>query len=488
MYALAAVDIGAESGRVILGQVSADSIELREIHRFLNVPVRIAETLYWDFPYLYSQVISGIGKVLTQCERLESVGIDTWGVDFGLIDKRGRLLQNPVHYRDRRTKGIMEKAFKAVPKQEIYEKTGIQFMEINTIYQLYSLIVDNDPLLEIADKILMIPDLFNHFLTGGTLSEFTNASTTQMYDCRSRAWVKDLVGKLGIRSDLFPEVVDAGTEVGYIEVEELPKGIKLVAPATHDTGSAVAGTPFINADNSVFISCGTWALVGMETKQPIVNQVSMEWNLSNEGGVHGTTRFLKNVMGLWLLQECRRQWAKEGVELGYDVLVDNASKVGQAVALIDPDNPEFLYPGDLPARIKQFCAKTEQPIPEGPAQIARTIMESLALKFDFVISLLKKASSREVERIHIVGGGSRNTLLCQLTADATGLEVVAGPAEATALGNIGMQGVALGIFNSIHDVRLLIGKLPEIRTYSPINDMSNKKARFSELLGVSGVL
>ncbi|MCS7064650.1 MAG: rhamnulokinase [Fimbriimonadales bacterium] len=471
MPTLLAVDIGAESGRAILGRLSERSITVQEVHRFPNKPVRVRGTLYWDILKLYDEVLTGMQRAARATEEpIESVGIDTWGVDFALLDRRGQLLGNPVHYRDRRTEGMMDAVLQRIPKAEIYQRTGIQFMPINTLYQLYALVVQQDPQLEQAHTFLTMPDLLHYWLTGEAVCEFTNATTTQCYDPRAGDWARELLAQLGIPAQIFPEIRSPGTTLGNLDREVAEATGLLVAkgvlPAAHDTGSAVAAVPFTDP-KAAYISSGTWSLVGVETPEPVINEQGLQHNFTNEGGVGGRFRLLKNVMGLWLLQESRRTWAAQGNEWSYDELMRMAQDAPPFRALIDPDEIRFLPPGDMPARIQAFCRETAQPVPQSPGEIVRCILESLALKYRQVIDLLEQVCGWHIPVVHIVGGGVQNRWLCQATADATGRPVLAGPVEATAVGNLLVQAMGLGYLNGLDEVRELVRRAFSPTLYEP---------------------
>src|ERR687890_2837358 len=443
-----AVDLGAESGRVVLGRFDGAHVSLVEVHRFPNTPVKLSDGLHWDVMRILSEIKDGLAKAVGK-EEIEGIGIDSWGVDFGLLDGEGALVSNPYHHRDSRTEGMLEEAFGLVPKKEIYGTTGIQFLPINTIYQL--LAMRGSPLLEAAETLLLIPDLINYWLTGERASEYTNATTTQLIDLETGGWSRELLEKLDLPSRLFAPIVSPGTELGPV-LPEVAKEVGATSPvfavASHDTASAIVGVP-AQADDFAYISSGTWSLVGVETREPVVTQEAMEANFTNEGGFGGRTRFLKNVMGLWILQECRRQWAREGNEYSYEELARLAKDAPSAGALVDPDHPAFLAPGNMASRVQSFCERMGQTSPEGPAAIARCVFESLALKYGHAIEQAQRLTGRNVGSINVVGGGSRNALLCQLTADASGLPVVAGPVEATAMGNVMVQAFAQGRVGSL---------------------------------------
>ena len=473
MPRMLALDLGAESGRAVLGLFDGERLTVQEVHRFPNVPVQVGETLYWDILRLFE----GVKESLARASRatgggIASIGVDTWGVDFALLDRRGRLLGNPVHYRDRRTQGMMGEVFRHVPPEEIYRRTGIQFMPINTLYQLFAMVHGKDPQLEIAETFLTIPDLLHYWLSGEKACEFTNATTTQCYDPVVGDWARDLLDRLGIPTHIFPQVIRPGTVLGELvpEVAEdvgLPR-VRITAPASHDTASAVAAIPFRHPQ-AAYISSGTWSLVGVELRTSSIIQQAMAENFTHEGGVAGTFRLLKNVMGLWLLQECRRTWATQGQTWDYEALVRLAETAPPLRALVDPDDPRFLAPGDMPGRISSFCQETSQPTPESPAEVVRCIFESLALKYRWVIERLNTLLGWRIPVVHVVGGGARNEVLCQWTADATGLPVLAGPAEATAIGNLIVQAMALGLVQNLEQARQVVQRSFTPALYEPKN-------------------
>ncbi len=464
-------DLGAESGRAVLGRYDGNQLKLEEMHRFPNGPVQLLDTLYWDSLRLFAEVKRGMSAaVRASSGELGSLGIDTWGVDFGLLDRRGELLGNPYHYRDRRSDGMLDEAFRRVPRQEIFERTGIQFMQINSLYQLLAMVLQESPALFSADKFLMMPDLFNYWLTGRAVSERTIASTSQCFDPIAGNWASSLVERLGIPTRIFPEIVEPGTTlgdvVGPIVAETGVSRLKVVAGSCHDTASAVAAVPAETADYA-YLSSGTWSLMGVEIPGPVINAKSLEYNFTNEGGVCSTIRLLKNITGLWLIQECRRSWAAEGSSLTYDEIAALASGAPAFAALIDPDCGEFLKLGDMPARIRTFCARSDQKPPEDISSMARTVFESLALKYRFVLERLEELVNGRLETIHIVGGGSQNRLLNQFTADATGRTVITGPIEATAAGNALMQLMALGELKSLEEGRDLVRNSFATELYEP---------------------
>ncbi|MBM4424610.1 MAG: rhamnulokinase [Chloroflexi bacterium] len=483
---LAAIDLGAESGRVMLAAFDGRALRLEEIYRFPNVPVRVLRSLHWDPLRLFAEIKHGLGLCAKQAgQTLSGIGIDTWGVDFALLGRDDELVGNPFHYRDRRTEGMMDQAFQRASKEEIFERTGIQFMPINSLYMLLSMA--GTPALESAATFLMIPDLFNFWLSGQKACEFTDATTTQLYDQRAGDWARPLIEKLGLPGRIFLPVTQPGAVLGPLlpaVAEEVGlKSAPIIAPACHDTGSAVAAVPARAADY-VYISSGTWSTVGVEIGSPLITPQSLKYNFTNEGGVSGTVRLLKNVMGLWIVQECRRAWAQAGEEFSYAELVALAEKAAPFAALVDPDDEEFLRPGDMPTRLRGFCAKTGQPTPEDKGSLLRCVFESLALKYRVVIERIEAMLGRRMEIIHIVGGGSQNRLLCQLTADATGRPVVAGPVEATALGNAAAQAMALGHFSSLTEARDVVHHSVDLTTYEPrlSTQWDECYARFTRLL------
>jgi rhamnulokinase len=479
-----AVDLGAESGRVVLGRFGSGRISLEEVHRFPNTPVRLPDGLHWDVLRFHSEIKDGLAKAMRK-EEIGGIGIDSWGVDFGLLDGEGVLVSNPYHHRDTRTEGMMEEAFGLVSKEEIYQTTGIQFLPINTLYQL--LAMRGSPLLEAAESMLLIPDLMNYWLTGEKACEYTNATTTQLLDLQEGGWARDLFEVMDLPSRIPAPIVPPATELGPLlpEVaEEVGAGPPVFAIASHDTASAVAAVP-AESENFAYISSGTWSLVGVETPEPVVTQEAMEANFTNEGGFGGRTRLLKNVMGLWILQECRRQWAREGNDHSYQELARLAKDAPSAGPLVDPDHPTFLPPGDMPSRIRCFCEETGQDLPEEPASVARCVFESLALKYRYAIDQAQSLTGRTVGTVNVVGGGSQNDLLCQLTADAARLPVVAGPVEATAIGNVMVQAFAQGRVGSLEEIRAVVRDSFETSTYEPGGDpeeWSGLHVRFSRLI------
>jgi sugar (pentulose or hexulose) kinase len=468
MTAFAAVDLGAASGRVMVAQVADDRLDLAEVHRFANTPVTAGDTLHWDVLALYREVLDGLRAAGAGDRRPVSVGIDTWGVDYGLLDRGGALLGNPVHYRDRRTDGVMERVLDRVPAEELYRTTGLQQLPINTIYQLAA--SAGTPQLESARTLLMIPDLLRYWLTGQIGAERTNASTTQLYDVRRREWAGDLIAGLGLPTGLFPPLHEPGGLAGPLRPAVLDdiglSTLDAVSVGSHDTASAVVGVPAADGRFG-YISCGTWSLVGLELLRPVLSAQSRLANFSNEGGVDGTIRYLRNIMGLWLLQECLRAWG--GADLRR--LLDEAATVPPFGSVIDPDDPAFLPPGDMPARIADACRRAGEPVPAGPAAMVRCVLDSLALAYRSALATAQRLTGRRIEVVHLVGGGARNALLCQLTADACGLPVEAGPVESTALGNVLVQARRAGLVGpDLGSMRRLLRATQQVRRYEPGGD------------------
>jgi rhamnulokinase len=441
-----AFDLGAESGRAVLGTLDAGVLSIQELHRFANEPVNAGGTLHWDVLRLWHELRRG----LSLAPEIDSVGVDTWGVDFALLDEAGALIQNPVHYRDTRTDGIAERVFEIVGPDEIYDSTGVQFMQINTLFQVFALAQQNPSLLRSARHFITIPDLLNYWLTGRITCEYTNATTTQMFDTRARDWARPLLAKLGIPTLCLEPVIEPGSVIGPLR-RELGHA-RVIAPACHDTGSAVAAIQA--SGDTAFISSGTWSLMGTEAPAPVITPQARAYNFTNEGGVGGTTRVLKNIMGMWLLQSCRKQWQTSD----YATLVAMAKPKPDLKSLIDPDYASFLHPDDMGAAIRGFCEGTQQPGPQTQAEYVQTIFESLALKYRYVLECLSQVTGQTYRTIRVVGGGARNAVLNQYLADATGCRVMAGPVEATALGNIVMQLVATGAVESIAAGREIVAR------------------------------
>ncbi len=470
--AVAAVDLGASGGRVMVGQVSARQLELHEAHRFPNVPVSVLGTLHWDILRLYRGVLDGL-RAAARTFDLASVGIDGWGVDYGLLDSAGALLGNPVHYRDTRTQGVIAEVLAKIPAEELYATTGVQQLPINTIYQLAA--AARTPQLSAARTLLLIPDLLAYWLTGEIGAELTNASTTQLYDVRAQSWAVGLMERAGLPARLFPALRQPGTVIGDLRPEiagqpglaVLRAPLPVIAVGSHDTASAVVSVPAQGRDFG-YISCGTWSLVGMELDRPVLTADSQAANFTNEAGVDGTIRYLRNVMGLWLLQESVRTWADAGQPADLAALLTEAARVPPLRAVVNPDDPVFLPPGDMPARIAEVARQAGQRPPGDPPEIVRCILDSLALAYRSAIRQVQELSGHHVDTVHIVGGGARNALLCQLTADACGLPVVAGPAEAAALGNILVQARSLGAApGGLDGMRALLRATQPLRRFEP---------------------
>jgi len=473
MTAVAAVDLGASGGRVMVGVVGPGELVLHEAHRFGNVPVTVHGTLHWDILRLYGDILAGLRAASGEFE-LASVGIDSWGVDYGLLDSGGALLGNPVHYRDARTTGVAERVHAALGAQKMYQATGTAQLPLNTVYQLVA--ARGTPQLAAARTLLLIPDLVGYWLTGEAGAEITNASTTGLLDGRARAWATALMAGAGIPPGLFPPLRQPGSRVGEVLGDVLggagpgAQPLPVIAVGSHDTASAVAGVPADGA-GFAYISCGTWSLAGVELAAPVLTEASREAGFTNEAGVDGTVRYLRNVMGLWLLQESVRVWAGRGAAPDLPALLGEAAREPALRSVIDPDEAAFLPPGDMPARVADACRRTGQPVPGTRAGIVRCILDSLALAHRRAILGAQELSGHGAQIVHIVGGGARNELLCQLTADACGLPVVAGPAEAAALGNVLVQARALGVGpGDLDGMRALIRATQPLRRFEPAGD------------------
>lgn len=465
-----AFDLGASSGRALLGRLNNGKIEVEELHRFPNDPVQVGDRLQWDILRLLHELKQGLLKVKHREIKLDSIAIDSWAVDFGLIGSNGELLGNPYHYRDHHTDGVMEQVVGELTASGIFEKTGIQFLSFNTIYQLAALKKADSPLLRDAKHFLMIPDLLRYFLTGEMYNEFSNATTTQLYNPVTGSWDEDLIRAIGISPDLFGKVVQPGARVGSLRAslcEELCiESIPVYAAAEHDTGSAVAAVPALDR-SFAYLSCGTWSLMGTEVEAPVINEQAQQLNFTNEGGVYGTYRLLKNIMGLWILQECRRSWERAGITYTFPELVKLADEAAPFAAFIDPDDPLFLHPGDMPARITEYCLRTGQTAPSDAGAIVRCILESLALKYRNVLELTEQLSGQTFGDLHMVGGGIQNTLLCKWTANAIGKPVWAGPVEGSAIGNMVVQWIASGELADIWEARKAIRESFPVDVYEP---------------------
>lgn len=471
MKKVLAFDFGASSGRAIIGSFDGKKITLKEVHRFTNDPVDLGGTLYWDVLRLFYEIKQGIVKAKI-AGGFDSIGIDTWGVDFGLIDKNGRLLENPVHYRDKRTSGLVEESFKSVPRQKMYDITGIQFMELNTLFQLISLKKQRPEMLERADKMLFMPDLFAYFLTGKMCSEYSIASTSQLIDINTRSWSKELLNAFGIKESLFAPLTEPGTQLGNLSKEICEEcgveSVPVISVCGHDTQSAITAVPCESGDFA-FLSSGTWSLFGTELQKPIVNETSLKINITNEGGFGGTTGFLKNIIGLWLIQESRRQWQREGKDYSYADLEKLALSEEPFKCFIDPDAPEFVPQGNIPERVREFCRKTGQYVPESVGEIMRCIYESLAMKYRMTFEKLCECTGKDYPVIHVIGGGTKDGLLCRMTASSCGKTVKAGPIEATVMGNVAVQLMSDGTIGSISEARKAVAASESLKTYEPEN-------------------
>ncbi len=480
-----AFDFGASSGRAIIGKFDGDKITLEEVHRFTNDPVEVQNTIYWDILRLFHEVKQGIIKA-KNAGGFDSIGVDTWGVDFGLIDEFGCLLENPIHYRDRRTNGILDEAFQLIPREELYAITGIQFMELNTVFQLLALKNKRPHILERADKMLFLPDLFTYMLTGKKVTEYSIATTSQMIDLKTRGWSETVLEKLGIPARLLNEIVPSGTVAAPLSkcvcdecaVEPVP----VISVCGHDTQAALTAIPSSEKD-FVFISSGTWSLFGTELDEPIVNEKAIKMNVTNEGGYGYSIGFLKNIIGLWLIQESRRHWNRHGNDYSYADLERLALEAEPFKCFINPDSPEFVPHGNIPERVREYCAKTGQAVPQSVGEIVRCIYESLAMKYRLTFENLMDCTGKEYSSIHVIGGGTKDTLLCQMTANSCDRKVLAGPIEATVLGNIVVQLLATGEIDSIAKAREIVARSEGVKEYLP-TESAQWKAAYERALKV----
>lgn len=464
-----AFDFGASSGRAIIGCFDGDKITLEEVHRFSNDPVSVGGTVYWDVLRLFYEIKQGIVKAKI-AGGFDSIGIDTWGVDFGLIDSEGKLMENPVHYRDSRTAGLVDEAFKTMPKEKLYGVTGIQFMELNTLFQLISLKKYRPWMLERADKMLFMPDLFGYMLTGKMCAEYSIASTSQLIDLDKRTWSDEILDAFEIKKSIFAPLVQPGTVLGELSKEICEEcgvdPVPVISVCGHDTQSAITSVPCEDGDFA-FLSSGTWSLFGTELEKPIVNETSMNINITNEGGFDGSTGFLKNIIGLWLIQESRRQWKREGKEYSYADLEKLALAAEPFKCFIDPDAPEFVPHGNIPERVREFCRRTGQYVPETVGEIMRCIYESLAMKYRLTFEKLRECTERDYPVIHVIGGGTKDGLLCQMTANSCDRTVKAGPIEATVMGNVAVQLMSDGSVENIGQARKIVAASSELKTFEP---------------------
>lgn len=473
-----AFDFGASSGRAIIGSFNGEKITLQEVHRFSNDPVSVGGTVYWDALRLFHEIKQGIIKARL-AGGFESIGIDTWGVDFGLIDAEGRLMENPIHYRDARTVGLVDEAFKTMPREKLYGITGIQFMELNTLFQLISLKKYRPWMLERADKMLFMPDLFGYMLTGKMCSEYSIATTSQLIDLETKSWSEEILDSFGIKKSLFTKLVPSGTVLGELSKEICEEcgvdPVPVISVCGHDTQSAITSVPCEDG-NFAFLSSGTWSLFGTELEKPIVNETSLGINITNEGGFDGSTGFLKNIIGLWLIQESRRQWQREGTDYSYAELEKLALAAEPFKCFIDPDAPEFVPHGNIPERVREFCRKTGQYVPETVGEIMRCIYESLAMKYRFTFEKLRECTERDYPVIHVIGGGTKDGLLCQMTASSCNRTVKAGPIEATVMGNLAVQLMSDGSIENIGQARKIVAASSELKTFEPQNTEEWSKA------------
>ncbi len=475
--AFLAVDLGASSGRHVAGLFDGGKLALHEVHRFQNGPVAAQGNLHWDLLQQWTHITNGLRAAHAQNLPVRSVGVDTWGVDFGLLDRNDQLLGNPFHYRDARTNGLLERAFEVAGRDEIFAHSGLQFMQFNTLYQLWAMKLAGSPQLEIARSLLMMPDLFHWLLTGVKANEYTDATTTQFFDPQKNAWSSELLGKFGVPTQILQPIVQPGTRLGPL----LPNvaeacgltGVDVVVPGTHDTASAVMAVPAASQPgekpNWCYISSGTWSLMGVEMPRPVVNAKCQSLNFTNEGGVGNTTRLLKNIGGLWLVQECRRIWNSQGHNYQWHDLTHLSAAAPPLAAVIDPDDASLLAPADMPQAIRNYCQRTGQTPPDSHGAVIRCAIESLALKYRLVLGWLEELIDGPLETIHIVGGGTQNRQLCQATADACGRRVLAGPVEATAIGNLMVQALAAGEVGSIAQAREVIRNSFPVEEYRPQN-------------------
>lgn len=488
MLEVVAFDLGASSGRALLGHLDGDTLSFREIHRFPNDPVQVGNRLHWDILRLWHEIKQGLIKARQQSSgQLASLGIDSWAVDFGLLAANDELLGNPYHYRDSHTANMMPQLWEEVPRAEVFKSTGIQFLTFNTLYQLYALKKAGSPLLANARTLLLIPELLRFWLTGQKLSEWTNASTTQFMRAARPEWDKALLAKLGLPGGILAPLIPPATITGELLPEirrETGLGaLPVVAVGEHDTASAVAAVP-AEEGPFAYLSCGTWSLIGTEIREPALGDKALEFNVTNERGVDNTFRLLKNVTGLWLTQECYRTWHKAGVTISYEQEAALLAATPAFRSFIDPDHPMFAAPGDMVAQIKEFCRRTGQAVPESPGEILRCIYQSLALKYRLVLGQIEELSSHQFQDLHMVGGGIQNQWLCQATADATGKTVLAGPTEASAIGNVIVQFMALGHFKSLSEARAAVRRSfpPEVYRPQDTGDWEAAYHTFREIL------
>lgn len=466
-----AFDLGASSGRAILGTLDSGRLELEELHRFDNGAVEISGSLHWNLLGLFAEMKAGLKAALDRGIQISGMAVDTWGVDFALIDEQGSFVGFPYHYRDARTNSILEYSFSKVTREQFYARTGIQFMNFNTIFQLSAMERDSSPALRIADRLLMMPNALTYLFCGDVSAEYTIATTGQAYDPVAKDWAWDIIDGLDLPRHLFPRIVPPCTIVGDLNpaiCEEFNcDPIPVILVGSHDTACAVAAVPAASAGSWAYLSSGTWSLLGVELDEPLVTSAAMEANYTNEGGIGGKTRFLKNIMGLWLVQECRAEWARQGKDYSYDELVDLAASAAAFTSLVDPNDESFVAPGDMPGRIRAFCSASGQPVPESPGEVVRCALESLALRYRQTLAEIEQLTGRGVDVLHLVGGGSKNEMLNQFAADAVQRLVVTGPVEATAIGNILCQAMATGDVPDLSSAREVVRRSVETRQYQP---------------------
>lgn len=476
-----AIDLGATSGRVVSGDFDGNKLSLLEEHRFINNPVSTLGTVYWDILFIYQNILKGLKKSSSKND-ISSVAVDSWGSDYGLFDKAGKMLENPIHYRDNMSKGVPEKIYKIYSNEALYNKTGIQHMRLNALYRIFSMAKSNYTAYENAERFLMIPDIITYFLTGEMINEFTNATTTQMVDAEKKDWAYDMLSGLGINTSIFKKPETAGEKQIPLLKNILGKDVRLSIVGTHDTASAVAAVPSTEKD-FIYISSGTWSLVGTETDAPIINEKSVKYNFTNEGGVFNKNRFLKNVMGMWILEELRREWDSRGESLSYPEIIEQTNQAKPFKRIIDPDNAEFGDMGDMENKINSFLQKTGQPVAKTVGEFSRCLFESLALKYKYVIEKISDITGITYHSVHIVGGGSKNMLLNQLTADVCEMEVIAGPEEATAAGNILMQSYACRDIGGIIDLREIVKNSFVLKNFKP-NKSIKAKEGYEKLINI----
>lgn len=484
---LIACDLGAESGRVILGTLHNGRISLEEIHRFSTGGSRVGNTLRWDIVRIFDELKAGLRKIAARDVTPASMSVDSWGVDYVYFRRNEPALSTPYHYRDTRTEKAFEAALKKAGAETIFRETGIQFLPFNTLYQLLADLQDNPGLINLADRFLNIADYLHYLFCGRDRAEESIASTTQVYDPRKRDWSDDLIHLFGIPHRVFPEIVPPGTVLGPLLPalqEETGLGpIEVIATCSHDTGAAVAAVPAEPGDDWAYLSSGTWSLIGVELSSPRIDEFVRKHNFTNEAGYGGTTRFLKNIVGLWILQECRRQWQREGIDHTYAELNQMAEEAEPLQSLINPNAARFMKPGDMPEKIRRYCEETAQPVPETPGEFVRTILESLALLYRQTLGVIHELTGRTVRKLHIVGGGSQSKLLNQFAANALDINVLAGPVEATAIGNLLVQAIALGKLDSLTALREAVRKSFPVDTYHPLASVAWEHAyeRFRKL-------